>query len=83
MVEVAIEPIVCPGETVERYPFRDLFGRSLKVTEINDADPIASVAVMLMGESAESTPMAIIHVPFLEYRLGGQPSEIPTIWQIS
>jgi F420-0:gamma-glutamyl ligase len=54
----------------------DLFGRSLKVTSINDADPIAAVAVMLMGESNECTPMAIVDAPFVEYRPGGSAGEI-------
>jgi F420-0:gamma-glutamyl ligase len=54
----------------------DLFGRQLKVTEINDADPLAAIAVMLMGESNESQPMAILDVPWLQFELGGSPNQI-------
>jgi len=38
----------------------DLFGRPLEVTEKAVADGLASVAVMVMGESGESTPFALI-----------------------
>ncbi|MBS1960301.1 MAG: coenzyme F420-0:L-glutamate ligase [Bdellovibrionales bacterium] len=59
----------CRGQT-------DLFGRSFKVTEINNADPIAAVAVLLMGETNESTPLAVVDAPFLEYRLEGKAADI-------
>jgi coenzyme F420-0:L-glutamate ligase len=39
---------------------KDLFGRELKVTTSNLIDPLAAMGVMLMGEGAEQTPMAII-----------------------
>lgn len=38
----------------------DLFGRELKVTVCNRADAIAAVAVLMMGETAERTPVAIV-----------------------
>ena len=40
---------------------QDLFGRPLKMTRINLVDSLAISAVMLMGEGAESCPLAIIH----------------------
>lgn len=38
----------------------DLFGRELKVTVTNRADAIAAAAVLIMGETNESTPVAIV-----------------------
>ena len=38
----------------------DLFGRPLKITEINQADALAAAAVLLMGEGNEAKPLAII-----------------------
>jgi F420-0:gamma-glutamyl ligase len=38
----------------------DLFGRPLHVTQSNLAGGFASAAVVVMGEGAESTPIAII-----------------------
>lgn len=39
---------------------RDLFGRELKVTLCNRADAIAAAAVLIMGETTERTPVAIV-----------------------
>lgn len=38
----------------------DLYGRELKVTLSNRADAIAAAAVLLMGETTERTPVAIV-----------------------
>lgn len=38
----------------------DLFGRKMHVTKINKIDPLAAMAVSLMGESNESTPIVIL-----------------------
>ena len=38
----------------------DLFGRELKVTLINRVDAIAATATLLMGETTERTPMALV-----------------------
>lgn len=38
---------------------RDLFGREIKYTSVHVADAIAASAVLVMGESAECTPLAI------------------------
>ena len=39
---------------------QDMFGNELKVTLINRADSIAAMATLLMGETDEGTPVAII-----------------------
>lgn len=39
---------------------RDMYGRELKVTLINRADAIASAAVLVMGETTERMPAAIV-----------------------
>ncbi|MBI2600657.1 coenzyme F420-0:L-glutamate ligase [Candidatus Daviesbacteria bacterium] len=47
----------------------DLFGRPLHVTKANAMDGLAASAVLVMGEGAEQTPMAIIEdVPFVEFQ---------------
>lgn len=38
----------------------DMFGRELKVTLINRADAIASAAIMVMGETTERMPAAVV-----------------------
>ena len=38
----------------------DIFGRELKVTQVNVMDAIASAAVFEMGEGSEQTPLAIV-----------------------
>ncbi len=38
----------------------DLFGRSLRMTQTNIADCLASTAVLCMGEGNERTPLAVI-----------------------
>jgi coenzyme F420-0:L-glutamate ligase / coenzyme F420-1:gamma-L-glutamate ligase len=54
--------IGCAGVTVldDRRGQHDLFGRELKVTVINRADSIAAMATLLMGETTERTPVAIV-----------------------
>lgn len=44
----------------DRRGERDLYGRELKVTVINRADAIAAAAVLIMGETSERTPVAIV-----------------------
>jgi len=44
----------------DRRGQRDLFGRQLKVTMINRADCIATAAVLVMGETIERTPAALV-----------------------
>jgi coenzyme F420-0:L-glutamate ligase / coenzyme F420-1:gamma-L-glutamate ligase len=38
----------------------DLFGRELKVTLINRADSLATMATLVMGETTERTPVALV-----------------------
>ena len=42
---------------------KDLFGRELKITQINLADALAAAAVLSMGEGAESRPLALLSAP--------------------
>ncbi len=44
----------------DRRGQRDLYGRELKVTMSNRADAIAAAAVLVMGESTERVPAAIV-----------------------
>ncbi|MGR8919603.1 MAG: coenzyme F420-0:L-glutamate ligase [Gammaproteobacteria bacterium] len=54
--------IGCAGLEVldDRRGGRDMFGRELKVTMINRADSIAALATLLMGETDEGTPAALV-----------------------
>jgi coenzyme F420-0:L-glutamate ligase/coenzyme F420-1:gamma-L-glutamate ligase len=44
----------------DRRGQRDIYGRELKVTLINRADSIATAAILLMGETTERTPAALV-----------------------
>ena len=55
---------------------KDLFGRKLKMTRINLADSLAVSAVVLMGEGAESCPLALIEKAPVVFRQKTQPEEI-------
>ena len=44
----------------DRRNGEDLFGRKLQVTVINRADSIATAAVLVMGETTERTPAALV-----------------------
>lgn len=53
----------------------DIFGRPLKITQVNVADALAASAVLCMGESREQTPLAVIRdVPFVQFQ-GRNPSK--------
>jgi coenzyme F420-0:L-glutamate ligase/coenzyme F420-1:gamma-L-glutamate ligase len=52
--------IAGPAALVDRRGDRDLFGRTLEVTEIGLADAIAAAAVLAMGEADEGSPVAIL-----------------------
>lgn len=69
--------IGCAGFQVldDRRGGTDLFGRELKVTLINRADSIAALATLIMGETTEKTPVAIIK-GFPDERLDGKASDI-------
>ena len=44
----------------DRRGGRDIFGRELKVTMVNRADSIATAATLVMGETTERTPVALV-----------------------
>lgn len=44
----------------DRRGHRDLFGRELKVTMSNRADSIATAALLVMGETTEAVPAALV-----------------------
>lgn len=47
----------------------DLFGRPFKMTSAAIADALGTAAVLVMGEGAEQTPLAIIEdVPFVKFK---------------
>lgn len=47
----------------------DLFGKTLEVTKSNIRDALAAAAVVVMGEGAEQTPLAIIEdIPFVTFQ---------------
>lgn len=47
----------------------DVFGRLLTMTKVNVADALASAAVLVMGESNEQMPLAVItDIPFVEFQ---------------
>ena len=50
------------GVTVldDRRGSRDLFGRELQITVSNRADSIATAAMMVMGETSERVPVAVV-----------------------
>ena len=54
--------IGCAGIEVldDRRGQHDMFGRELKVTMINRADSIATMATLIMGESIERTPVTVV-----------------------
>ncbi|MDL2327360.1 coenzyme F420-0:L-glutamate ligase [Ruminococcaceae bacterium OttesenSCG-928-A11] len=39
---------------------KDIFGREMHFTKVNEIDPLTSMAVLIMGESAEQTPIVIL-----------------------
>lgn len=61
--------LACAGflPVIDKVGQRDLFGRPLKITKVNVADALASAAVLLMGEAAESCPLAVIKNPSAEF----------------
>ncbi|HPN96741.1 MAG TPA: coenzyme F420-0:L-glutamate ligase [Candidatus Moranbacteria bacterium] len=48
---------------------KDIFGRKMKVTKANVVDSLAISAVLVMGEGAEQTPLAIIsNLDFIKFK---------------
>ena len=46
----------------------DVFGRKLEYTKLNVADSLSSMAVLVMGEGKEQTPIAIIEEADIEFQ---------------
>jgi len=46
---------------------KDLFGREIKMTQVNYADALASAAVLTMGEANESCPLALLSCDGVEF----------------
>lgn len=67
-----------------RIGHADLFGKPLKQTRINVADGLAASAVLVMGESDEQTPIAVIEdVPFVEFMDHPPTEEQLKSWSVS
>ena len=45
----------------------DIFGRKLKVTQVNIPDSLATAAALVMGEGSEQQPLAVIENPPVEF----------------
>ncbi|GAG84827.1 unnamed protein product, partial [marine sediment metagenome] len=51
----------CGFQTLNDYRGRkDLYGKKLKVTQVNIAEALAASAVFEMGEGAEQTPLCLL-----------------------
>lgn len=47
---------------------KDLFGREMKITQVNVMDGIASGAAVVMGEGSEQTPLAVVtDIQFVQF----------------
>lgn len=55
---------------------KDLSGRPLQMTSINILDALATAAVLVMGEAAESTPLAWVESAAVDFFDGGSASEV-------
>ncbi len=59
---------------------KDIFGRVLEITQVNIVDGLSSAAVLIMGEGAEQTPIAIIEdVDFIEFKEFDPQKENPLL----
>jgi dihydrofolate synthase / folylpolyglutamate synthase len=54
----------------------DLFGRKVQLTSVDVADALATAAVLVMGEVAEQSPLAIIPEASVEFTSETDPAEI-------
>ncbi len=68
------------------YPLKDyrqtedIFGRMLEITQVNIVDGLSSAAVLIMGEGAEQTPIAIIEdVDFIQFKEFDPQKENPLL----
>ncbi len=62
----------------------DLFGRPLRMTKVNVVDGLAAAAVLVMGEGAEQTPLAVISdLPFVHFEVDDPTPEALAAMQIA
>lgn len=54
----------------------DIFGRPLKMTQVNLADSMAAMAVLLMGEADEMRPLALIEGMDLSFKKVGSVDDV-------
>ncbi len=59
----------------------DLFSNKMKVTKVNQVDPLAAAAVLVMGETNQQTPLAIIKGANLTFEKEERPSLYIDDWQ--
>jgi coenzyme F420-0:L-glutamate ligase/coenzyme F420-1:gamma-L-glutamate ligase len=53
---------------IDKRGAKDLFGRELEISQINVVDALSAMAVYLMGEANECTPLMIgREIPNIEY----------------
>ena len=55
---------------------KDIFGRTMEVTQINIADSLATAATFVMGEGSEQQPLSIIEDPPVQFVSSVDPSEV-------
>ncbi|MCM0605600.1 MAG: queuosine precursor transporter [Xanthomonadaceae bacterium] len=55
---------------------KDLFGRTMRMTHSNVIDALAVAAVYVMGETSESSPLAVVSAPEVQFTSDSTQSEI-------
>lgn len=61
---------------IDRRGSKDLFGKELAITRVNVVESLSAMAVFLMGESSEQTPMLIARwVPHIQFSDSAQFQE--------
>lgn len=55
---------------------KDLFGRSLQMTQVNLADGFAAAATLMMGEANECRPLAVVFAPEVVFCAETDPKEV-------
>ena len=59
---------------------KDIFGRELRITQVDVADAFCSAAVLLMGEGNEQTPIAVVEdIDFVDFKEFDPQEENPLI----
>lgn len=62
----------CGFEPINNFVGKtDIFGREIKYTQVSVVESLATSAVIVMGETSEQTPLAVItDVPFIKFQDG-------------